>query len=535
MKLLYRVVGLIIFISFSSILSCCTSKEKGYWALPDKELKQLDNAIKETPKYSAAADATADSLKRLIDMKGIDLERKFFLLHELTSFYRPRMADSSLVYAHKIYDLALQTRNTTKLNRGLLAIADAQSASGFFSAALLTYDSVSVKGESRDDHLNYWYIGRQLYSNLCSYVGEGNRLYDEYKRKEDLCRDSLIANLPEDNVLTRLLVAQIYLEQGKYKKAQDILQVNLDKVEIGDQIYGMTMFELALSWKHEDQTKYAKYLSLAAISDIKGGISDGFALPTLADWLYKEKSYQKAFQYINYAIGDANKGNARMRLVMIASYVPNIDEAYRDEISSSLADYILYAALTSAILIILVIILALLLREMKRRRQAHTHLASLSKMKDEYIRDFISLCSAYAEKYDSLSRTVVRKITAGQSQELLKIIKTGKASENENEDFYRTIDHAFLTLYPNFIQNINQLLEEDQRFDVEKNSDTLNPELRIYAFVRLGLTESAKIAKILNYSANTVYSYRNRMRNKAIDREKFDENVMKLDESEDGE
>ena len=86
-----------------------------------------------------------------------------------------------------------------------------------------------------------------------------------------------------------------------------------------------------------------------------------------------------------------------------------------------------------------------------------------------------------------------------------------------------------MSLYPDFIEQINNLLQPDQRYDVDKNTESLNPELRIYGFVRLGVTESAKIAKILNYSANTVYSYRNRMRNKAIDRDTFDEDVMKID------
>ena len=89
-----------------------------------------------------------------------------------------------------------------------------------------------------------------------------------------------------------------------------------------------------------------------------------------------------------------------------------------------------------------------------------------------------------------------------------------------------------MSLYPDFIEQINNLLLPDQRYDIDKNSESLNPELRIYGFVRLGLAESAKIAKILNYSANTVYSYRNRMRNKAINRDTFDEDVMKIDSDE---
>ena len=294
----------------------------------------------------------------------------------------------------------------------------------------------------------------------------------------------------------------------------------------------MTAFQLSQTYRRTDHSKYAAYLAMAAESDIMGGITDGFALPSLAEWLYQERHYQEAFRYINFAINDANRGSARMRLVNISSMVPGIDEAYRDEINTSLSEFTLYAVMVSIILIGLIVFLALILKEMRKRRAEHSQLASLSKLKDRYIRDFIGLCSAYSEKYDQLAKTVQRKVTAGQSQDLLKLVKYGKASESENEEFYETIDRVFLTLYPQFIPQINTLLLPEEQFEYDEETTTLTPELRIYGFVRLGVTESNKIAKILNYSSNTVYSYRNRMRNKAINRDTFDDEVTKIDQEE---
>ena len=123
-------------------------------------------------------------------------------------------------------------------------------------------------------------------------------------------------------------------------------------------------------------------------------------------------------------------------------------------------------------------------------------------------------------------KLVDRKISSGQASELLKTIKSGKIGEGENEDFYKEIDSVVLTLYPDFVEKVNELLEPAER--VRLKGGQLTPELRIYAFVRLGVSESTRIAKILNYSVNTVYAYRNRMRNRAIDREHFEENVLKI-------
>ena len=126
-----------------------------------------------------------------------------------------------------------------------------------------------------------------------------------------------------------------------------------------------------------------------------------------------------------------------------------------------------------------------------------------------------------------MSKLVSRKIAAGQTDELLKLIKSGKFTEEQNDDFYKIFDNAFLDLYPDFVDEINKLLREEEQMAVKKGAG-LPTELRIYAFVRLGVEESTRISQILHYSVSTIYTYRNRMRNKAINRDTFDEDVMRI-------
>lgn len=509
--------------------SCGRKEKSGHWPLPDTEIRSLEKTIRNANDYQSKSLLKADSIKSGLKRTGLTSQDQLQILESLVSYYSPRCADTSLYYAYKADSLARNINTAEAVMRGRLALANAMSACGLFSVALQQFDSISIESASIDDRINYWKVGRQMYSNVCNYIGEGKGLYDYYQEKEDRCVDSLIFHLPKSDHLRVFLESQRLIYSGKEITARKNLEEILNKVMKGQQMYGMTAFQIANTYSRSDQTKYAAYLAMASESDIIGGISDGFALPSLSDWLYRENYYSEAFRYINFSMHEASEAGARMRLVKISSMVPRIDEAYRDEINSSLSDFALYAIMVSVVLIAVVAVLALLLREMKKRRLAHSQLAEMSKMKDSYIRDFISLCSAYSEKYDSLSRTVMRKITAGQAQDLLKMVKSGKTSDSENEEFYKTIDRVFLSLYPDFIKNINELLLPDQRYNEEKNNETLTPELRIYGFVRLGVSESAKIAKILNYSSNTVYAYRNRMRNKAINRDSFDEDVMKID------
>ena len=133
-------------------------------------------------------------------------------------------------------------------------------------------------------------------------------------------------------------------------------------------------------------------------------------------------------------------------------------------------------------------------------------------IKEEYIGHFLNLCSLYIEKLDNFRRTVNRKITAGQTEELLKLTKSSQFAGMEQKEFYANFDNAFLHLYPDFVTEFNRLLQPEERF----------------AIIRLGIDDSSKIANFLHYSINTIYTYRNKVKNRAINRENFEEEIMKI-------
>ena len=189
---------------------------------------------------------------------------------------------------------------------------------------------------------------------------------------------------------------------------------------------------------------------------------------------------------------------------------------------------LIYFLLTATLLIITGGLLFILMRQIKRARASERKVKQTAGLQEKYIGHFIELSSTYANRLQTLRKTVGRKIASGQADELLKMIDSGKFNDSQNEEFCTVFDSAFLDLYPDFVEGINNLLRPEERID-SAAAHTLTPELRIYAIVRLGVDESVKIAQILNYSVATVYSYRNRMRNRAISRESFDEDVKRGD------
>ena len=164
---------------------------------------------------------------------------------------------------------------------------------------------------------------------------------------------------------------------------------------------------------------------------------------------------------------------------------------------------------------------------MKKVKTTRQHLKEANSIKEEYIGHFLDLCSIYMDRLDNFCKIVTRKITAGQIDELVQMAKSSKFAENQHKQFYDNFDGTFLHIYPNFIEEFNNLLLPEERI-VIKEAGHLNTELRIFAFLRMGVEDSTKIANFLHYSVNTIYTYRNKMKNKAIDREHFEENVMKI-------
>ena len=148
-------------------------------------------------------------------------------------------------------------------------------------------------------------------------------------------------------------------------------------------------------------------------------------------------------------------------------------------------------------------------------------------VKEEYVGRFMSLCSSYISNLKHYQSMVYSKIVVGKIEELKSMVRSSDVIELEIRQFYRSFDEAFLNIYPNFIVGFNTLLREEERI-VLPNSRCLTPELRIFALIRLGITDTDRIAKFLQYSTNTVYSYRTKIKNKAIDKTCFDKKILDI-------
>ena len=160
--------------------------------------------------------------------------------------------------------------------------------------------------------------------------------------------------------------------------------------------------------------------------------------------------------------------------------------------------------------------------------EAYNDIAEISELKEVYIGRYMDQCLVYIEKIDSFRKNIVKLVNSGKVNELKTMLKSSSAVDNELKSFYDQFDKTFLNLFPTFVEDFNNLLLPEEAI-IPKKEGTLNTELRIYALIRLGITDSDKIANFLRYSLTTIYNYRTKVRNKARgDRNMLDADVMKI-------
>ncbi len=504
----------------------CESDEATNSAL-DSELHVIDDLIKERPTLNRRHEEKFNQLRELyLRSSG---NKKIDRGIELADEYRLFNADSSLYYSSQSVDLALKSHN-----QDLLAMARAARATTLGTLGLFTEGEHELNEVAQCQPMTpalkekYFYAGRTLYGYLIAYLNENSDFLKTVRAKYRQYDDSLISVLPEKSTLRQFLIGEKYATEGNYEAAMRQEMALLKSLPSNTRLYAMTAFQLAMAYRVQgDQERMAIYLAKAAAADLRSGIRDGLALPMLATYLYKAGDVDQAYRYVNISLQEAANGGIKWRASLVSQIVPSIDEAYHDKMTAFQNKLVVYAGIITLIMIGAAVLLYMVYRQHKQLHAQALLLEKKAWLQTSYIGNFISMCASYADRLNSLTSMVDRKLAAGEIESLKKMLKSGKFTEAEDADFYRIFDSAFLDIYPDFVSGLNELLKEDERISW-KEGNPLTPELRIYALVRLGVNESTRIAQVLHYSVSTVYAYRNRMRNRAQNRDEFEKQVTRV-------
>ena len=513
--------------------------------------KQLDAALAQRAHYVELKEKSLNEIKQGAKYVTSN-EDKLKLYEQLANDYKAYEYDSAMTYVNKGLILAQKSNNILFNKRFRLSQTRLLITRGFYAEAKEILQKIEPKEEPRDYQFLYYYTMYGLYNNWSTYC-ENNEFSKNYDLKKVEYLKKAIELSPKKDAFYYYLMGELYYFSNHpnnnktiqyYKKALSMEKAN-------SRLHAMTAFALSEVYQKANNLELMEhYLLVAAISDITSATKENVALQDIALFIYKHKtrSLNKAQEYINLSLEDAYAYNNRLRRIEISSKLQMITNAYTDDIKTT--NRLLNIALLVIILLLLGVgISSLFIRKKNRllkqkkdeitatsakmeilNEQLHlinAELKNTNQKRERLVKVYIDLSYKNIERNQKLRTLAVRKIKANQSKELLSLLSSSSSTERENKEFLTEFDKAFLSLYPTFITELNKQLTESAHIQLKENGE-MPPILRVCALLRLGITESSKIAGILSYSPQTVYNYRSLLKNNAIDKEHFEENVLRL-------
>lgn len=559
---------LIVCLLFPAYVCADTSKH----ALEEnrKLLHSLDSLLEQQDLFVRVKEERIKQLKmqysRVKDVKELYAMNRMVYLE-----YRVYDADSALHYINKNIQLAQQTNNRTWEVVSLLEQSFVLTSSGLLTEALKAVSD--IQPEELPQNLRSEYFGRlcTLYSRLRDYSSENSQLSEHYNNLQKAFRDSVYLTATPDELRYWNCRAWLYLGTPEIEPVKQAFEENKQTLSNDSRKYSIATYNLSAIYRSENNdSKYLENLILSAMADIRSVNGDIGSLQEIAEYLFKHGEIDRAYNYILYCSQKAMLFHNRVRIVKMSHLQNQIYKAYQEQ--SRTQQKRLQASLIAVSFLFLVLIGAFLFirKQMRRLKEANLKLDSTNQklsvnmdalstahqrleevnmqlkdlntqlqevndqlresnyVKEEYIGYVFNICSTYISKLEEFRKNINRKLKVGQIEDVKAMTDSSATASNELKEFYLNFDTIFLHLYPDFVGDFNALLLPEERIEL-KEGELLNTELRIHALIRLGITDSVKIADFLHCSAQTVYNNRLRTRNKSIiPKEDFINAVKKL-------
>ena len=501
---------------------------------------------------------TAEKERRVTNIKdgvrGIKLspEQQYDLNQRLYDEYVAYKFDSAFYYIEKNVNALSASADHDRFAASAVRMAHILAVTGLFDRARRLLDKVNPDSISDQQKIAYYTQQSELNLYRSEMAQFTNYFYDYIKRAQ-YYRQLVIQIAPKDSYDYVFNRATYICEAGDTEEAIRILEAYLNKTEQGTRIYSIITSTLAFFYQIKGVSeKQEYYLLLSAISDERSAIRENNSLRSLSELLMDRGNYDDAYRYLLQAISEAKFYGSRIRLMQVGRMAPQILQLYDAERTRTQQRTSLLLMVISFISIILagIIVYTLILYrkkhaaglkiiEMNKMLASHseeiesvnTQMKEANRIKEEYIGRFLELSSQLISDSEQRLKQLNRLARERKLEELYAELKTMEPVNKGIRKFHSHFDTAFLNIYPNFINEVNNLLNPECRFDVEQDGTPvkhLSTELRVLALIRLDITDNQEIADILRSSITTIYTYRSKIKARAINKESFEDDVRKI-------
>jgi hypothetical protein len=496
-------------------------------------------------------------LKRIQDYKAriANTSERFYLYNKIYEEYKTFIYDSAFIYARKLQLEAYRQKDPVKIAHAKVKLGFVLLSSGMFNEALDSLGTIRAQGLPDSVKIEYYSVMSRTFYDLIDF--NKDQYYEtKYLELGNIYIDSALWLSQPGTVKQLLLQGLKDLKTAKWEVARDVFEKLITNERLTDSELAVAASTLGYIYLREDDPEKVKwYLVLAAMADIRSSTKETLAMLNLAEVLYKEGDVKLAYSYIKQAMEDANYYGARHRKIQVASIFPLIEGDELSTVERQRKTLVLYSIAVTLLTILTIIFVVIIFKQFKKLQAAKAviseannnlqevntklnevnhqvmevnhKLVEANKIKEEYIGFYFNINTEYLEKIEAFRRSIDNKLMQKKFDDI-KMVVGNINIKKEREELYFSFDKIFLKLFPDFVTTFNSFFKEQDRI-VLKEGQLLNTELRIFALIRMGIHDTEKIAKILDYSINTIYNYKARVKSKSIiPNEEFEKRIMEI-------
>lgn len=534
------------------ILMVLTTESRAQQASNRQLYQTLDSLIEHYDQLTADKERRVAAIKE--GVKGITLtaEQQYDLNQRLYDEYVAYKFDSAFYYIDKNVKALRKSGNHNRFAASAVRMAHILAVTGLFDRARRLLDEVAV--DSINDQQKIAFYNQQSELNLYrSEMAQNTEYFYDYIQRVQYYRQLVIQIAPKDSYDYIFNQATYICEAGDTNKAIQMLEDYLLKLEEGTRAYSIVTSTLAFFYQTKEMhQQQERYLLLSAISDERCAIRENNSLRILSEILMNRGNNDDAYRYLLQAISEARFYGSRIRMMQVGRMAPQILQLYDAERTQTQQRTNLLLAIISFISLVLAGIIVYTLRLYRKKHAAglqiiemnkilakhteeietvNTQMKEANRIKEEYIGRFLELSSMLLSNTEQRMKQLNRLARERKLEELYAELKTMEPVNTGIRTFHSHFDTAFLNIYPHFISEVNKLLTPENQFITDNDGATakrLTTELRILALIRLDITDNQEIADILRSSITTIYTYRSKLKAKALNKETFEDDVRKI-------
>lgn len=523
-----------LFLFLASILMALNATGQTRKAIDFEALfNRLDTEINLWHGRIAAHRQKLDSLKALY-LHASDPRRSYDLCSQIVEGYKAFQNDSAIAYAAQLAQIAPWTADQSLVGISKLKLAYQATKSGYYDAAagyLAETDTAALGEEGKTE---YFRVSNNLYRELAAYCYIWTKR-QEYIDEQTRCRRELMHRLPKGSGEWLMHKAFDEMVCQRFEEARHYSDLCLHKVPRYSPLYRQAAFDrrfICESLHQEDSACY--WLAECAIAEMRLGWTDQVGLWSLASKM-GDRDLGRSYNYIRFSWNAVEMYGHSMRSWQITPVMSAIEHRYQEEIARY--DNILQLGII-VVSVLLMVTVALLVHVNGQRRRLHafnrqlheanSKLSDTSRAKEEYITQLLAYSSDFIDQKEEERRSQSKLLRMGKEAELARQLNSADKPGKELGRLLARFDEIFLGLYPTFVEEFNALLVADKQLHPSRPGQ-MNTPLRIFALMRLGIEKVPDVARILHCSAQTVYNYRNNLRNACrYEREEFESRVKRI-------